>query len=85
MAKNMKKPKKVKRAVKKKRSPKPAEAVGFGILNPYGDMWTGRVFETADEARCFLEGFWRGISKSDPNKFKIVRAIAEARYIGDLQ
>lgn len=57
-----------------KRKPKPATGGAWGILNPYGDVWTHDTFHTKEEARAYLEAFWNqpGFAPQDLSRFKIV-------------
>ena len=56
------------------RKPRTYEATAYGILNPWGDLWTYECFESEAEAREHVEAFWRDISgtPSDLDKFTIV-------------
>lgn len=72
----------------KKKKPGSATAKGFGILNPYGDMWTSEIFETPAEAEAYVRTYWAnfpGSHGADPSKYKVVRAKQSAYYAGDLQ
>jgi len=64
--------------------PKTATITGYGILNPYGDMWTPEVFSTIGGARGHLERFWHFQPGQDLSKFKIVRARQVAHYVGEV-
>jgi hypothetical protein len=57
-----------------KRQPKTARMDHlWGILNPYGDVWSYRVFDTPEEARAHLEDFWRDYDKGEPTRcYRIV-------------
>jgi len=56
------------------RKPKGTSGQEWGILNPYGDLWTYEVFETPAEARKHIADFWRDIyGNHDLTKYKIVR------------
>ena len=71
----------------KAKKPKTASNTGYGILNPYGDMWTSEIFDTPGKARGHLERFWRGnpnYGPSDLDKFKIVRAKQTSSYVGEM-
>lgn len=66
--------------------PKTASHTGYGIMNPYGDMWTSEVFATPGQAKGHLERFWSGADgQTDLTRFKIVRAKQVAHYLGDVQ
>jgi hypothetical protein len=68
-----------------KKPPKTTSLDGYGIMNPYGDMWTVEVFPTTQQAQRHLERFWSGNSSMDLSKFKIVRARQTTKYTGDVQ
>ena len=42
---------------------------GFAILNAYGDLWSKKVFETAEEAERYMDVFW-GKMKNPPDMSK---------------
>lgn len=45
----------------------------FGILNPWGDVWTSRTFKSEGKARKYIEDYWRGIDDAgDLTQFKVV-------------
>lgn len=46
---------------------------GIAIINPYGGIWTGDIFQTPEEARAYLERFWKG-TNSDLSRFKLAIA-----------
>ena len=69
---------------KTKRTPKATSRVGYGIVNPYGDMWTTDIFETEDSARKHLANFWRGVENQDLRRYRIVRAETRTSFLGDL-
>jgi hypothetical protein len=53
---------------------KPARGEAWGILNPYGDVWTYDTFQTERAARDHLMAFWRNFTAPpDTSEFKIVR------------
>ncbi len=52
---------------------KPARGKAFGILNPYGDLWTYSTFETEAEARKYIADFWRGLQGEERlDRFKVI-------------
>jgi hypothetical protein len=58
------------------RTPKGTKGEAWGILNPYGDIWTTRTFETEQDARDHVAAFWSdldGGTERDLRKFKPVR------------
>jgi hypothetical protein len=45
----------------------------FGILNAFGEPWTTQAFGSENEARGYMELFWKGISNPpDMSKHTIV-------------
>jgi hypothetical protein len=51
-----------------------AEGEAWGILNPYGELWTHDTFQSEDAARRDVEAFWRGNPNAgDLSGFKPVR------------
>lgn len=63
--------------------PAPARRDGFGIVGPYGNVWSIDVFDTPSQAERHLADFWRGIDR-DLTKFKIVRVRASIAYLGEI-
>lgn len=52
---------------------KPARGEAFGILNPFGDLWTYAHFPTEEAARACVATFWKGISHPpDLSLFKVI-------------
>lgn len=80
MAKKAKKT--VKKTVKAKR-PKMNSHKGYGILNPYGDMWTSHIFPTREAAKAHVRDFWSGVKGHDLSGYRIVWARQAAHYIRD--
>jgi hypothetical protein len=56
--------------------PRANATTGWGILNPYGDVWTPEIFETPEQAQKHLEDFWKSFPgpNTDTRKFRIVKA-----------
>ena len=54
------------------KKPKPARGKAYGILNPYGDLWTYEHFPSEIAAMDYIDAFWKNTSV-DKSKFKIVR------------
>lgn len=44
----------------------------YGILNPFGDVWTPETFDTMDEARQHVASFWASKPDHDLSKYTIV-------------
>ena len=44
----------------------------FGILSPYGGVWTRDVFETEASARQHIAAFWAKTPKLDQSEFRVV-------------
>jgi hypothetical protein len=55
--------------------PKPARGKAWGILNPYGDLWTYETFSTAEAAEAYVRLFWKGVrtAPQDLTRFKPIR------------
>lgn len=54
---------------------KPARTSAVGILNPWGELWTYKTFDHADEARAYVERYWRefpGKANVDTGKYEVV-------------
>lgn len=46
----------------------------FGILNPWGDVWSSETFTTEDAARAYINAFWRNVKDpGDLSRFRVVR------------
>lgn len=60
---------------RKARRCKPARGEAWGILNPWGDVWTTDTFATEAAARQHIEDFWSqpGFMPQDTGKFRVVR------------
>lgn len=52
---------------------KPARRDLFGILNPFGDVWTTDTFETKAQATRYVADFWRTTKDIDLAQFKVIR------------
>lgn len=61
-----------------RRKPKGALGQAWGILNPYGDLWTWQTFDTPEDARRYVAEFWRNNSKVDLASFQPVRVTVRA-------
>lgn len=60
--------------IRQKKRRKPARAERWGILNPWGDVWTYDTFDTPEAARKHVADFWRNIKDHrDVRDFRIVR------------
>jgi len=46
---------------------------GWGIVNPYGGIWTHEIFATEDDARRHLEEFGKSMKPWNPKGFRFVR------------
>lgn len=58
---------------RKARQPKGARGEAWGILNPYGDLWTWQTFETQDEAMEHVARVWRPLGGTAIQGFKPIR------------
>jgi hypothetical protein len=45
----------------------------FGILNPYGDIWTSDTFRTEAAAQKHIKDFWQCFPDTDLTSFKVIR------------
>ena len=70
---------------RKKKRPRPAKDYCYGILNPYGDMWTHKTFQSPREAAKYVINFWRGVGKgSEPDrKYRIVPVEVRVRPLDE--
>jgi hypothetical protein len=63
---------------KKYIQPKPHRSEGFVILNPFGDVWSPKVFGSETEAMTFVSDFWGRInSAKNINGYRAVRGHSE--------
>lgn len=63
---------------KKYIQPKPHKLEGFVILNPFGDVWSPRVFSSEAEAMTYVGDFWARISSvKNINGYRAVRGHCE--------
>ena len=44
----------------------------FGIVNPYGQIWTTDTFDSPEAAQAHLNAFWRGTKEAGIERFAIV-------------
>jgi hypothetical protein len=59
--------------VKTAKRPKPARGEAFGILNPYGDIWTHETFRTEARAKAYVAAFWAGLRTTvNLEDFKVI-------------
>ncbi len=75
---------------RKFRRAKPARSSGcqvFGILNPYGNLWTWETFASESEARDYVRRFWLSMpGTTDLSKFKVIPVkvtVSDARPVCD--
>lgn len=57
------------------KKPKPARGKAFGILNPYGDLWTYDHFPNEGAAREHVRSYWSAFPGKDASfaeGFKVV-------------
>lgn len=61
-------------------APRPYRMDRFGILSPYGDIWSCNTFGTEDEARQYIADYWRGTGvRLDTFKVVPVEVVVSAR------
>lgn len=70
--------------MKVKKAPKATGFEGFGIVNPYGDMWTTDVFRSPEAASEHLADFWRGSPEKDLSRYRIVKAKVRTSFVAEL-
>ena len=63
---------------KKYAQPLPHRSDGFVILNPFGDVWSPKVFTSEQEAMTYVSDFWTRItSAKNINGYRAVRGHSE--------
>lgn len=66
------------------KKPKPYRMSGrYGILNPYGDLWTPETFTTVMGAKNYATKYWRdfpGKTKVNPSEFLIVEVAVTVSF-----
>ena len=71
----------------KSNKPKAVTREAWGILNPWGDLWSYEVFDTAEAALEHLEAFWRkpGFKDEhrDTSKYRIVKVKVRVAVIAN--
>lgn len=72
--------KKTKKAVRPKR-PKLTSHNGYGIVSPYGDMWSSHIFPTREAAKAHIRDFWQGVKGHSLKGYRIVWARQAAHFI----
>lgn len=60
------------KTAKPKKGPKPYRCRRYGILNPYGDVWSPETFNTMLAAREHVKRFWSNQPDHDLSKYEIV-------------
>lgn len=61
-------------ALSRKLSDGTVRAEAWGILNPYGTLWTHQTFLTEQDARDYVAQWWKGMeSDGDLSRFRPVR------------
>lgn len=63
------------------KKPRGTSREAWGILNPYGDVWTTDVFETPEGAWLHIEDFWHGTPDYDVNRYRVVRVRVHATAV----
>lgn len=61
--------------IARKRQPKGAKGEAWGILNPYGDLWTHKTFESETAALEYVRAWWSWNREAggDLTRFKPIR------------
>lgn len=62
---------------------KPDERVEYGIaiINPYGGIWTGEIFDDVAKAQAYLKNYWKGQEKPEIEKFSFAPAIQTTKIV----
>lgn len=60
------------------KSPLPYEETGLVILDPYGELWSSRIFDSEEAAKAYLRDFG---SRTDLDRFKIVPGQCTTRVL----
>lgn len=68
----------------KRKKPRGTSREGYGILNPYGDMWTTDIFDTVDQAHEHVRRFWNGSETGKTFRYTVVRARQHTTYRGEV-
>lgn len=58
-----------------KAMPLKSEANGeaWGIMNPYGELWTFKTFVSSEAAEEYIHQFWKSVPAVDKSGFRPVR------------
>lgn len=64
------------------KKPKGARGTAWGILNPWGDVWTHNTFTTSMAASAHIDEFWDqpGFGPTDRSKFRVVPVEVQVTY-----
>lgn len=56
---------------------------GIGIVNPWGDLWTDKVFDTPEAAIRYLDAFWAEIPnvKHDPEHYRLTPVVKTVKAL----
>lgn len=56
----------------------------FGILNPYGQIWTHNTFDSEADAKGYLERFWEKTPDNLPG-FKVIKVVVTITAAPEVQ
>lgn len=62
--------------------PTPYRSRRYGILNPYGDIWSPVTFATIEEAKSRIADFWSFDPRHDLSQFSVVPVRVTVSAIG---
>jgi hypothetical protein len=58
-----------------KNRPKAATRDGWGILNPFGDMWTHHLFSSPEQAKKHFDLAWAGVAGATRPEWSDYKAV----------
>lgn len=64
------------------KAPAPYSRHGWGIIGPYGNIWDGNIFETAEAAIERVRAFWP--NRDDLKGYQIVRCVKTVEAVPDV-
>lgn len=63
------------------KKPKPYKMRRFGIISPYGDVWTCQTFDSREAARQHVADFWKDIGGADLSRYMVARVEVTVRVV----
>lgn len=68
--------------MKPAKAPRPYAMDRFGILNPYGEIWSSHTFGTEAEGKEYVDRYWNGQPPHELKKFKVVPVVVTITRVG---